>query len=265
MIDQTAIYRADLQRVGAAVGPTLALLGLLTKESDWHDTLRRVKTENRLGFRSSKTLEDFLLVFKHRYIDKHPPLPDWILLCKAVSLLPYRGATQLLFPYMLASDSLFKKYVAKLSEAMLVMEGTSLVGITHVLTFLSDAAKEHTELAGWSEKTRIRWAWRCLATLKTFGILAGTPLRISRPSLLSDTFAFFLLGLIGNGISLNDSIEQPLWNSYLLGDGEKKELLADCASRGWIYYDEAGPIRQIVVRYPSVEAWLDARVERTSV
>ena len=227
--------------------------------------MRKVKTENRLGFRSSKTLEDFLLVFKHRYIDEHSPLPGWATLCKAVTLLPHRGAAQLLLPYMLVSDLLLEKYVANLVESTNAEAETSLIGLDHVVTFLSEESRKHSELARWSEKTRIRWAWRCLANLKTFGILAGTPSRISHPAVLPDTFAFFLLGLVGDGTSLNDSIEHPLWNFYLLRDEHKTELLAECANRGWVYYDEAGSIRQIVVRYPSVEAWLDARVARTSV
>lgn len=265
MIGGTTIYRADLQRVGAAVSPSLALLGILAKESEWQGALSKVKAQNSLGFRSSKTLEDFLLVFKHRYLDKHPPLPDWILLCKAVSVVPYRGATQLLFPYVLAADPLLKNYVARVKEAMLVQDETLRIGVTHVLKFLSDEAREHRELVRWSEKTRIRWAWRCLAALKAFGILSGTPLRMSIPSLLPDIFAFFLLGLVENDTSVNDAIDHPLWSSYLLDNEAKKELLAECASRGWVYYDEAGPIRQITLRYPSVEAWLDARVARTRV
>jgi len=75
--------------------------------------------------------------------------------------------------------------------------------------------------------------------------------------LRTETFTFFLLGLLDRKLSPLEALSNDLWKLYFMKDFEIEQLLIDAQAKGWFFFSRAGDIVELKPRYSSLERWLD--------
>lgn len=250
-------YKADLPRAGALVAETLVLLREYACAGDWEQIRQKAIRQNLLQKRSSHTTDAILHAVRHRFLDDHKPLPLAALIAQAVcSNMPMPSKEQVLFAYVVTDDALIDAAIRELVRPKLQTNSSPKLSKEDVLAFLLRESQDHPELCRWSVSLRRRWAQGFLALLRAFRILEPHPsLTLRRPMLRVEAFVFFLLGLLNEGFSAREALSHPLWDLYFLLPTDKDALLYEAQSKGWIHYQRAADVVELIPRF-SLEAWL---------
>jgi hypothetical protein len=257
---ETTAYRANLQRVGAAIPETIALLREYARYGDWNRVRMAALRDNLLQKGSSETVTGILRVVRRRvFLDTDTLPPAETLALAMIADFPNAAKTQLIYACICASDALVAHAVVGLVRSLLATTFEPRLTAEDVIRFLSQEAVEHAELASWSETLRQRWASSFMSLLRSVGMLEPLPgNRLQVPVMRVEAFTFLLLGLLGNGLSPGEALAHPLWDWYLLSEPGKEALLAEAQGRGWLHYARAADIVELQPRYCSLEAWLHA-------
>ena len=257
--ENQVVYKANLQRVGSLIDESLIVLAEYAKLGNWKRTKEEVFSKNLLKKQSTHTLKGILDAIYKRFFSNYNYLPNSRLLAKAVTKnFPKKVKIQILYPYILECDPLIKtlilNVVAKRIETSLSPTLTKL----DILRFLEKEQQQHPELKKWSDYLRKRWIRGFLAFLRDFGIMKKAPsYELLKPLLRTETFTFFLLGLLDRKLSPLEALSNDLWKLYFMKDFEIEQLLIDAQAKGWFFFSRAGDIVELKPRYSSLERWLD--------
>ena len=232
------------------------LLEALAECGSWDEVRRRAVEENLLGKTSEHQVKDLLSAFRRRFL-KANDLPPAILVAKMMRTpAPEAAKLQVLLPYFVLTDPLVRRCYKDLVLSRLHSPDPSL-DRDEVVAHLRRLEGEHPELSGWSEYLKLRWAWGFVALLRHFGLMEPHPKKgLLRLWLLPESFAFFWLWLWGEGRPLQEVEGHEVWEVLQLDGGQREDLLAEGAVRGWWDYRRAGPIVNFVPRFGGVEEWL---------
>ena len=256
----TVDYKANLQRVGAAISETIALLGQYARHGDWNLVRTAALQDNLLQKRSSETVIGILKAVKRRVFLDTDTLPSAETLALAIIAdIPDAAKSQLVYAYICASDALVAHTVVGLVRPLVTTAFEPCLTAKDVVTFLSQEATIHPELRSWSETLRQRWAGSFMSLLRTVGIVERLPgSRLQAPVMRVEVFTFLLLGLLESGLSSREALAHTLWDWYLLSEPSKEVLLVEAQGRGWLYYSCAADIVELQPRHASLEEWIHA-------
>jgi len=125
--------------------------------------------------------------------------------------------------------------------------------------FFSKEAESHPELQEWADITKEKWRRDFYAFLRASGLMEKQPSILVRKLVVKpETFAFFLYGLIDDGLSPSSILDSHVWKRYFLKYDEIEEKLSECQVRGWLQYRSMGAIFELHPRFDSLEEWIDA-------
>jgi len=253
-------YKANLQRIGAAISETIVLLREYARHGDWNLVRTAALQDNLLQKGSSKTVKDILLGIRRRVFLDTSTLPPALVLARTMMFdIPAAAKTQLVYAYICASDPLVARTVEGLVQPIVTTAIEPRLTAREVGAFLLKEADSHPELARWSETLRQRWAGSFMSLLRAMGIVERLPgSRLQAPVMRVEAFTFLLLGLLESGLSPGEALAHTLWAWYLLTEPDKETLLTESQSRGWVYYSRAADIVELQPRYASLEEWIHA-------
>ena len=253
-------YKANLQRVGAAIPETVILLSEYAHYGDWNRVRTAALQDNLLQKGSSETVIGILRAVKRRVFLDTDTLPSTETLALAmIADIPDAARSQLVYAYICTSDALVAHTVVGLVRLLVATACEPCLTAKDVMIFLSQEAAMHPELRSWSETLRQRWAGSFMSLLRAVRIVERLPgNRLQAPVMRVEAFTFLLLGLLESGLSPGEALAHTLWDWYLLPEPGKEALLAESQGRGWVYYSRAADIVELQPRYASVEEWIHA-------
>ena len=255
-ISKQIVYKADLQRVGSIIDESLKVLSEYNRLNNWERTKECVISQNLLGKRSSQTVQGILTAIYKRFFSNYE-LPSIDILAKAIAKnISKIIKIQLLYPYICESDLLVKNLILNLVSDRI---NRSLMVLTKsdVMEFLEKEQKFHPELKKWSDYLKGRWVRGFLALLRDFNIMEKAPsYKLIKPLVRTETFAFFMLGLLEKNLKVKEIFQNEIWSLYFLKNYEVENFLSDMQAHGWIYYSRAGEIIELKPKF-KLEEWLN--------
>jgi hypothetical protein len=260
-VNQEALeYKANLQRVGAAIPETITLLIEYARRQDWGQVRAAALKENLLQKGSSYTVKGILTATRQRFWNTDGQLPPADVVSQAmITDISPAARSQILYLYICATDSLVRQTVLHLVKPLMASSPNASLSPDDVRDFLRREMGSHPELQAWSDYLQTRWSQGFLALLRDFGLMEPAPSnRLLHPVVRVEAFAFFLLWLLQSGTVPLPALEHPWWDLYLMRDSDKQSLLAQAQARGWLYYSRAADIVELQSRYASVEEWIHA-------
>ncbi len=257
---ETVDYKANLQRVGAAIPETIALLREYAHHGDWNLVRTAALQDNLLQKGSSETVVGILKAVKRRVFLDMDTLPSAETLALAIIAdIPDTAKSQMIYAYICTSDVLVAHTVVGLVRPLVATAFEPCLTAKDVVRFLSQEATIHRELRIWSETLRQRWAGSFMSLLRAVGIMERLPgNRLQALVMRVEAFTFLLLGLLEGELSPGEALAHTLWDWYLLSEPGKEILLAEAQGRGWFHYARAGDIVELQPRYASLEEWIHA-------
>jgi len=189
-----------------------------------------------------------------------PGLPSIGCLASAVTGdWPETAKIQVLLPYTCAEDALVDVAIRKLVTARLDSNNSPKLTPALFTAFLDEEVEAHPEVGSWSETVHERWLSSFRSLLRAHGFMERHPsLRLTRPVVRVEAFAFHAMGLKEAGISTVELLVHPRWGLYALKDRDKETLLTEGQARAWWNYARVGDVVQLQMRHETVEGWLNA-------
>jgi hypothetical protein len=254
---ENIVYKADLQRVGSLINESFIVLTEYDKVRDWQQVKESIISQNLLNKQSSQTIQGILTAIHKRFFRKHEFLPPVELLAKfSTKNISKITKIQLLYPYICESDYLIKNMVLNL-VANKINQSQIILTKNEILEFLIKEQKTHPELKKWSDHLKDRWIRGFLAFLRDFNVMEKAPSnKLVKTSLRTETFTFFMLGLLDKKLNTKDVLKNEIWRLYFLKNAEIEHFLVETQDRGWIYYSRAGEIIELKSKF-GLEGWLN--------
>ena len=227
---------------------------------DWSSLREEVFRDNLLKKKSNRWIGHLVQCFQRRYVARHGMLPDVANLSRYVSMLDSSSARiQVLYQYICESDSFVDLFVTDLVGDNLARYGAFRLTISVYDDFVARESQSHPEMKHWSRGTIKKIRSDLFAFLRSSGLMERHPSVTVRKFLIRpEPFAFLLYGLLSRNLDAETVLRSRLWNRYFLSRGEIEGLLAECQVRGWLQFRSLGSISELVLRFGSLEEWLDA-------
>lgn len=126
--------------------------------------------------------------------------------------------------------------------------------------YFDGASESHPELAEWSPQTRDKVISNILTILRDFGLLHGTQRKqFSRLYVPLAAFVYVLYRLAADGITAPRRIlDVTDWRLFFLEQTDILTLLDEASAAGHCTFRHQGDIYTLDLRYPSLEACVDA-------
>ncbi len=253
-------YTTGFKHVGAAYDEALVLFQQFYERGSWSEVAKAAYDENFLKKKSSRWIKVLLRYTRRRYFEDHSPLPKAELLSKFLHEVDSRQARiQTLYQYICESHPLVDRLVVSLVGSNFREFNTFRLTKTIFRDFFAEEAEDHPELDEWAEYTREKWRRDFYSFLRSTGLMEKHPSVVVRKFILRpEAFAFFLYGLIDEGLAPSEIFDNHLWKRYLLAYAEIEEELSECQVRGWVQFRSMGGISELIPKYGSLEAWIGA-------
>jgi hypothetical protein len=253
-------YTVSFKHVGAAYDEALMLFQELNERGNWREVVRAAYEENFLKKRSPKWIEVLLRYMRRRYLEDHSPLPGGKILSKFLySIDSDQARIQILYQYICETHPLVDKLVVGLVGSNLIKHNSFRLTRIVFSDFFSKEAEGHPELNEWADNTKEKWRRDFNAFLRSSGLMEKHPSVIVRKFVIRpETFAFFLYGLIDEGLSPSEIFDSRLWKRYFLRYEEIEEKLSECQVRGWLDFRGLGTIFELDPKYDSLREWMSA-------
>jgi hypothetical protein len=228
-MDANRTYKANLQRTGALVDETIALLHEYARLGEWAPVRQAALHTNLLGKGATKTVSELLFVVQRRLLTARPGFPSIDCLASAIAGdWPETAKAQVLLPYTCAEDALVDAAVRKLVAERLDSNGLPEFTPDRFTAFLDEKAETHPEVGRWSETVHSRWLSSFRSLLRAYGFMERHPsLRLTRPVVRVEAFAFHAIGLKEAGVPTVDLLVHPRWELYALRERDKEMLLTE--------------------------------------
>lgn len=253
-------YRTSFKHIGASYGETLTLLEELNKRGNWKAVTKAAYEENILKKKSSRWIQVLLRYVKKRFLEDHSPLPEAKILSKFLAAIDSNQARiQALYQYICESHPLVDRLMVGLVGSNFREYNSFRLTKAMFEDFFSKEAEDHPELNEWADYTKDKWRRDFYAFLRSTGLMEKHPSVLVRKFILRPgAFAFFLYGLIDEGLPPSEIFDSYLWKRYFLTYEEIEEKLSECQVRGWLQYRSMGGISELIPEYGSLEEWIGA-------
>ena len=182
---------------------------------------------------------------KKRYIldSGHPLFAAFLREWRRCGSEPERGLTA----YMLLA--LHDRLVADLGARWLfplLRRAPAELRVADVLGFLDGAATKHTEIAAWSDHTRIAVAQKYAASVRDFGLARGTVKKVTvRPALYGAPVRLLVRALRLAGVRPLDLVRAPIFRLLALEGHEVIEALGELNRRDAVRFRMQGDVVEL--------------------
>jgi len=253
-------YNTGFKIVGAAYEDSIVLLKALNEYKSWEKVKEIAFEENLLKKKSSKWIKKLLQYFQMRFIYDHKPLPSSKLLSRYVSIESSRSSVvQVLFQYVCETHTFVDKLVTGLIGGNVSKYGVFRLTKSDFMDFLENEAVSHPEINEWSNGTVSHFRDGFFAFLRSSDLMEKPPSFTIRKFVIQlESFAFFLFGLLDEGLAPFEIFKSHLWERYFLSQVEIEQLLSQCQVRGWLQFRSFGDIYELIPKYDSLGGWIDA-------
>ena len=253
-------YNTGFKMVGSSYDETLLLLHEYNRLGSWDKVKEVAYSENLLKKRSRKWINSLLGYVRKRYLDPHPPLPSGKTLAKFVTIsVPRQAKIQILYQYICESNPLVDRLMLGLIAPNIEQYGSFFLTKTTFYEFLDKESKSHPEIKNWAEITKRRWQSDYYAFLRHTGIMDTTPsVEVQKFVVRDEAFGFLIYGLVDSEVETAAILANPIFARFFLTRNDIEEKLAECQIRGWLHYQSAGGISELVPRYTTLEDWINA-------
>jgi len=256
----SAQYSTKIIKAGALLGDTRRLFAHWDRTRPTRENLGRIRTENLFGKASRSRVQDILIIFRQRYLSD-PAIAN-ALATLVQRGFPSRSLDRILYFHAAQSDPLLHDTVTEIL-APLYWSGVSEVSPTHIYAALRDWTYGGRTAAKWSEPTTRRVAEGLLATLRDFGVLAGTVnKRIVTPVLPVEAFAYVAFFLSERERSGDKLLNSPEWQLFFLSSEAVERLFIEAHQRRLVEYQAAGRIVRVEFPTSSIVEYARALLER---
>ena len=250
-------YSSTLSGKGALLQETLAVLRLINQRHSTEQVKTMVLEHDLLGKATLSTREsvwdhiharylgdeDHTRTLAHMVVHATDRQTERLVLfyefCRSIPIL--RDVT---------TECIYPRYTA----------GYSSVGKRDIQSYFDHIAWEHPELTEWSPQTREKVVRNILAILRDFGLLRGTQRKeFSRPYVPLPTFVYVLYRLADDGIiAPRQMLEAADWRLFFLEQADVVALLDEATAAGHCTFKHQGDVHTLTLRYPSLEACVEA-------
>lgn len=238
----------------------MVLLDRYNSLGEWDQVAASVRQDNVLKKKSGHWIKKLLSHTYRRFFSPGLALPAGGLVAQACvsPALSRSGAMQVLYQYVCESDPLVDRLVQGLVAPALRRYSRFPLTKQRFHDFFEDEAESHSELAGWTPTVRAVWQRKFYAFMRSSNIMEPPPsTEIRRIMLRTEPFAFFLFGLLDQGLSLGQIMQHRVWSRYFLRDEDWDEHLSTLQAKGWLSYEVSGSVRQIERKTRSLEEWIN--------
>lgn len=259
-IPRSADYTSKIIKAGALLADTRALFSLWDVTQSVQANLERIQGSNLLGKSSRARVEEVLAVFRQRYLGDPST-------ANALAILVQRGVTrqvldQIFYFYAARADRLLRDAVVEFL-APRYWQGTVEVSPGDVQAFIQGLVRAGRTTGAWSELTVVRGARGLLATLRDFGILAGTARkRVAAVCLSPEAFAYVAFVLDQELRSGDRLLNSPEWGLFFLQPQMVERLFVEAQQRRLLEYHAAGRVIRIDFPASTIEDYAGALTQR---
>lgn len=235
-------YTANMQKGGAMVAESLALLREWEPGTNSQDFAERVVRENLIGKTSRNRVRDFLSrIFFRRY---PPPVAD-LLHQLIVAGIPERDLHLLmLYQTALADDLLYDFITQHLFQ--LLEHGRVYLDTADAVDFIKGLIQQGQIDPPWSDQIITKTGRGLLAACRDFGLLEGRQRKqFAFVSLSQTVFLYVAYSLHDRGVGTSQILGHPDWKLFLLDEREVERYFLIAHQSGSLNYEAAGGIRRI--------------------
>lgn len=128
--------------------------------------------------------------------------------------------------------------------------------------FFDESAESHPELTTWTPQTRDKVVSNILTILRDFGLLTGTRSKqFARLYVPLPAFVYVLYRLAQDGLcTAQELLGHEDWRLFLLESSDVMAMLAEASAAGHCTFKHQGDVYSLDLRYPSLEACVEALI-----
>jgi hypothetical protein len=255
----TRTYSSMLSGKGALLDETLAVLQAIDRGHSISEVNAMVINDDLLGKTTMSTRQSVWDHLHVRYLsgENH----SRVLACMVVHS-PDRQTERLVLFYELCRSlpivrdtiigCVYPRYAA----------GYSGIDKTHIQHYFDDLTGEHPELREWSPQTRDKVVSNILTILRDFGLLEGSLRKqFSRLYVPLPAFVYALYRLAEDGVTTpQELLDVKDWRLFFLEPADVVALLDEATVAGHCTFKHRGDIYSLDLRYPSLEACVEALI-----
>ncbi len=225
---------------GALVGETARVLNELLQTEAIAEVRRHVLTGSLLPQRSRNTRRHIWTAINRRYLSL---MPNWAvndLADSARSFPNNRSLISLIYLHFCLRDRLTYDFVTRVVWQHWLQNRLN-ISRDDVLSFLDDAAAEHSQIRVWSTSSRLKLAGNILTALRDFGVLEGVQRKlIIKPDLPALTAEHLVRLEATEGLRGAEVLKSSDWKLFLRRENEVAELLQRLSSPRGIRFERVG-------------------------
>jgi len=254
-------YSTKIIKAGALLDDTRTLFAHWDTSAGRTQNLERFRDQNLFGKTSRTRVRNMLAIFRQRYLGSAAS-------ANALAILVQGGVSSqvlkpILYFHAAQSDALLHDIVTELL-APLQQHSRVQVTLSQVLGFVQEQVRAGATVSGWGDATSRRVAQGLLATLRDFGVMAGSVKKHLTPMYLPEEafayIAFVLSQQVGSGERLLDSDE---WRLFFLSAELIERWFVEAEMQRLLHYSAAGRVVRIDFPTESIEEYARALAKRT--
>ncbi|HIQ04670.1 MAG TPA: DUF1819 family protein [Anaerolineae bacterium] len=253
----TPIYSSALSGKGALLEETLAILRWIDQGYSTEQVRAMVIEQDLLGKMTLSTRRSVWKRIRERYLrDEHRAR----VLARMVVHAPDHQTEKLVLFYEFCRATPLLRDVT--IECVYPRYAAGYAGIdkTAVQQYFDHIAHAHPELTTWSPQTRKKVVSNLLTILRDFGLLRGTQRKeFTRLYVPLPAFVYVLYRLADNGvIAPRQVLEAKDWRLFFLDKLDVTMLMGEATAAGHCTFKHQGNVYTLDLRYPSLEACVEA-------
>jgi len=253
----TPTYSSVLSSKGALLHETLTVLREIDRGHAINEVRTMVVDHDLLGKMTMRTREAVWENIHARYLTDGDHAR---VLARMVVHPPDRQTERLVLFYELCRSSPILRDTTIYCVYLRYAAGYSSIDKTTIHTYFDDIAAEHSELAAWSPQTRDKVVSNILTILRDFGLLKGLRRkRFSRLYVPLAAFVYVLYRLAEEGLTTPQQLlDLEDWQLFFLDSADVIAMLDEATAAGHCTFKHRGDLRSLDLRYPSLEAYVEA-------
>ena len=250
-------YSRALSSKGALLNETLAVLRQIAQGHSPDEVRTMVMDHDLLGKMTRRTRKAVWENIHARYLADggHAHI-----LARMVVHAPDRQTERLVLFYELCRSTPILRDTTIYCVYPRYIAGHSSIDKTDIQSYFDDIAVAHPELTAWSPQTRDKVVSNILTILRDFGLLEGSQRKqFARLYVPLPAFVYVLYRLADDGfITPQELLKIEDWHLFFLEPPDVVALLDEATAAGHCTFKHQGDIYTLDLRYPSLEAYVEA-------
>jgi len=250
-------YSSMLSSKGALLDETLAVLQQIDRGHSPDQVRAMVMDQDLLGKMTVRTREAVWKNIHARYL-RHGDRAR--VLARMVVHAPDRQTQRLVLFYELCRSTPVLRDTTIYCVYPRYAAGFSGIDKADIQRYFDQITPEHPELSEWSPQTRDKVVSNILTILRDFGLLEGSQRKqFARLYVPLPAFVYVLYRLAGDGLTTpQELLGVEDWRLFFLEPADVVTLLDEATTAGHCTFKHQGDVYTLDLRYPSLEACVEA-------